>query len=135
MPAVSINKLNQAWSGIPKAVRVPHNEAEYDQLTSILDELVTEVDDNPDHPLANALEIISVLVEQYDSQHYPMEKASGISVLKYLMGEHGLKQNDLKDEIGSQGVVSEILNGKRQLNTRQIKALSKRFSVSPAVFI
>jgi hypothetical protein len=41
----------------------------------------------------------------------------------------------LKDEIGSQGVVSEILNGKRQLNTRQVRALNQWFGVSPAVFI
>jgi HTH-type transcriptional regulator/antitoxin HigA len=45
-----------------------------------------------------------------------------------------LKQNDLP-EIGSQGVVSEILNGKRELNTRQIQALSRRFGVSSAAFL
>jgi HTH-type transcriptional regulator/antitoxin HigA len=50
------------------------------------------------------------------------------------MVEHGFKQSDLT-EIGSQGVVSEILSGKRQLNIRQVKMLSKRFGVSPGVFI
>jgi HTH-type transcriptional regulator/antitoxin HigA len=50
------------------------------------------------------------------------------------MEEHTLKQSDLS-EIGSQGVVSEILNGKRELNLRQVKLLSQRFSVSPNVFI
>jgi HTH-type transcriptional regulator/antitoxin HigA len=50
------------------------------------------------------------------------------------MEKHGLKQSDLT-EIGSQGVVSEILSGKRQLNVRQVKMLSNRFKVSPAVFI
>jgi HTH-type transcriptional regulator/antitoxin HigA len=50
------------------------------------------------------------------------------------MEEHGLKQNDLK-ELGSQGVVSEIMSGKRNLNVRQIKNLSKRFKVSAATFI
>jgi HTH-type transcriptional regulator/antitoxin HigA len=49
------------------------------------------------------------------------------------MNEHGLRQSDLP-EIGSQGVVSEILSGKRELNTRQIRVLAARFSVSPAVF-
>jgi len=48
--------------------------------------------------------------------------------------KHGLKQSDLR-EIGSQGVVSEILNGKRDLNLRQIRALSKRFGVSTATFV
>jgi HTH-type transcriptional regulator / antitoxin HigA len=50
------------------------------------------------------------------------------------MEEHDLKQSDLK-ELGSQGIVSEILSGQRRLNVRQIKALSKRFNVSPATFI
>ena len=45
-----------------------------------------------------------------------------------------MNQRDLK-EIGSQGVISEILNGKRKLNLRQIVELSKRFAVSPSVFI
>jgi len=50
------------------------------------------------------------------------------------MQEHGVRQGDLP-EIGSQGVVSEILSGKRRLNTRQVRALRKRFGVSPMVFI
>lgn len=50
------------------------------------------------------------------------------------MDEHGLNQSDLP-EVGSQGVVSEILRGRRQLNVRQVRALSERFGVSPAVFI
>jgi HTH-type transcriptional regulator/antitoxin HigA len=57
-----------------------------------------------------------------------------MDTLNALMKEHGLKQSELS-EIGSQGVISEILSGKRQLNVRQIKLLSKRFKVSPAVFI
>jgi len=50
------------------------------------------------------------------------------------MEAHGLTQSDLP-EIGSQGVVSEILSGERELNIRQIRRLAKRFGVSPAVFI
>jgi HTH-type transcriptional regulator/antitoxin HigA len=50
------------------------------------------------------------------------------------MEQHGLRQADLP-EIGSQGVVSEILSGRRELNLRQIRALSERFGVSPATFI
>jgi HTH-type transcriptional regulator/antitoxin HigA len=50
------------------------------------------------------------------------------------MEQHGLRQGDLT-EVGSQGVVSEILTGKRELNLRQVRALAARFSVSPATFI
>lgn len=51
------------------------------------------------------------------------------------MEQHGLDQSDLKNEIGSQGVVSEVLNGKRQFNLTHIKKLAKRFHVTPATFI
>jgi HTH-type transcriptional regulator/antitoxin HigA len=50
------------------------------------------------------------------------------------MEEHDLRQSDLP-EVGSQGVVSEVLNGKRELNVRQIRELARRFHVSPTVFI
>lgn len=50
------------------------------------------------------------------------------------MEQHGLKPSDLS-EIGSQGVASEILTGKRELNIRQVLALSERFGVSAATFV
>tara|TARA_B110000467_G_scaffold157495_1_gene172331 strand:+ start:718 stop:870 length:153 start_codon:yes stop_codon:yes gene_type:complete len=50
------------------------------------------------------------------------------------MTEHNLKQKDM-NEIGSQGVVSEVLNGRRKLNLRQISAIAKRFHLSVDVFI
>ena len=55
-------------------------------------------------------------------------------MLRYFMEEYSLSQSDLP-EVGSQGIVSEILNGKRELNLRQIRALAERFNVSPSVFI
>jgi HTH-type transcriptional regulator/antitoxin HigA len=61
-------------------------------------------------------------------------EGTGIQALKFLMEQHGLKQADMH-EIGSQGVVSEILAGKRDLNIRQVRALSERFGVSPATFV
>jgi HTH-type transcriptional regulator/antitoxin HigA len=74
------------------------------------------------------------LIAEYEKEHFPFESTTGIETLKYLMEEKGIKQSDLK-EIGSQGVVSEILNGKRALNVRQITQLAERFNVSPTVFI
>jgi HTH-type transcriptional regulator/antitoxin HigA len=63
-----------------------------------------------------------------------MPACSGAEMLQFFMEEHGLAQSDLP-EIGSQGVVSEILSGKRKLNLRQVRALAERFHVSPTVFI
>ncbi|MFX5756808.1 helix-turn-helix domain-containing protein, partial [Acinetobacter baumannii] len=67
-------------------------------------------------------------------KHFPLQQVSPIEVLQFLMEQHQLTQSDLP-EIGSQGVVSEILRGKRDLTLRQVKALAERFGVGPAVFI
>jgi HTH-type transcriptional regulator / antitoxin HigA len=61
-------------------------------------------------------------------------ESTGVDVLRFLMEEHGLAQSDLP-EVGSQGVVSEILNGRRELNLRQVRALAEKFKVSSAVFV
>ena len=84
--------------------------------------------------LTSLMETIGSLIETYESQYINEIEGNPIDALNALLDEHGLKQSDLS-EIGSQGIVSEILSGKRQLNVRQIKMLSKRFKVSPAVFI
>ena len=113
---------------------LPHTEEQYDNAVRILDELIDQVGEDENHPLASLMEILGTLIENYESQHFPETSSDPVGVLTFLMKEHGLKQGDLSD-IGSQGVVSEILTGKRELNVRQIKALSHRFNVSPAVFL
>jgi len=80
------------------------------------------------------LDTLGTLVHAYEEEHYPIPEARGTDVLRFLMEEHGLTQSNLP-EVGSQGVVSEILNGKRELNVRQIRALAGRFNVSAAVFV
>lgn len=110
------------------------NEREYDSAIKRLNDLLDEIGDDESHPLYNLLDILGTLIHVYEEQHHIMPDCEGVEALQYLMEEHELKQTDLP-EIGSQGVVSEILSGKRQLNTRQIRALAKRFHVSPAVFI
>ncbi|MFY0104116.1 helix-turn-helix domain-containing protein, partial [Acinetobacter baumannii] len=83
---------------------------------------------------ADLVDTLGSLIAEYDDKHFPLQQVSPIEVLQFLMEQHQLTQSDLP-EIGSQGVVSEILRGKRDLNLRQVKALAERFGVGPAVFI
>jgi HTH-type transcriptional regulator/antitoxin HigA len=115
-------------------VFVPTNEDEYNQIVALLDEIIDIVRDNEEHPLANLMDVLGVLIETYEDEHIPEPESDPISILKYFMEEYNLKQKDLP-ELGSQGVVSEILNGKRELNLRQMKALSQRFNVPASVFV
>lgn len=107
---------------------------EYERAVALLDAILDEIGEDEKHPLAELAEAIGVFVEKYEDEHAPVPKAKPQAVLKSLMHEHDLRQTDLP-EIGSQGVVSEVLAGKRELNTRQIRRLARRFGVSPAVFI
>lgn len=131
-----LSDIVQHWRHIAPTVSYPKNNKVFEKLVKLLDELLAIVGSNEKHPLIGLVDIISYFIEKYESKHYRVEqqKATGIDALKFLMESHHLSQSDLP-EIGSQGVISEILNGKRVLNVRQIKLLAKRFSVSTATFI
>ncbi len=130
----TLEKTTQAWKEAKQTLSVLRSEVEYDRLVSILDELLDKVGNNERHPLSRLAETIATLIEAFENEHVQMPEGNAVLVLRLLMEEHGLKQTDMK-EIGSQGVVSEVLGGKRILNTTQIKKLAKRFHVTPAVFI
>ncbi|MEI8347479.1 MAG: helix-turn-helix domain-containing protein [Pseudomonadota bacterium] len=81
------------------------------------------------------LQTLSELVGDYEKKTFNTTAVSGKEMLTYLMELQGLTQKDLAQELGGQPIVSKILSGERELNLRQIKALAKRFKVSPEVFI
>ena len=110
------------------------SEADYDRAVAQMNELIDIVGTQENHPMYEFLDTLGTLIHAYEEEHYVMPSVSPVEILHFLMEEHGLRQVDLP-EIGSQGIVSEILNGKRDLNVRQIRALANRFQVSPAVFI
>lgn len=100
-----------------------NNEQDYDLAVKRLNCLLDLIGDNETHPLYSLLDTLGILREACDREHYQIEDSTPQEILAFLMEEHDLSQSDLP-EIGSQGVVSEILSGKRELNLRQIKALA-----------
>lgn len=129
-----IEEIAEIWPNIQNIFSIPHNEKDYDRLVQLLDGVIDEVGDDESHPLASLMETLGSLIESYEARNIPEIEGNPIDTFKTLIEGHGLKQSELP-EIGSQGVISEILSGKRQLNVGQIKLLSKRFNVSPVVFM
>ncbi|MSQ14581.1 MAG: transcriptional regulator [Dehalococcoidia bacterium] len=127
------NDLNIHWDSIRPLLTI-RNEREYDTAVKRLNELLDVIGTNERHPLYGLLDTLGTLLYLYEETHHPMPACSGSEMLRFFMEEHGLTQSDLP-EVGSQGVVSEVLSGKRELNIRQVRELSQRFRVSPAVFI
>lgn len=128
-----IREIQPHWTVIRPYLSI-RNEADYDRAVEQMNGLVDIVGTNEDDPMYEFLDTLGAIIHAYEEKNFPMLAVSGAEVLEYLMEEHGLRQVDLP-EVGSQGVLSEILNGKRELNVRQIRALARRFNVSPAVFI
>jgi HTH-type transcriptional regulator/antitoxin HigA len=122
------------WHSVEDVLSIPHSEIEYQRMLSLLDELLNIVGDNETHILAGLLETLSTLIEVYEEEHYPVADAPAHEVLRFLMEEHDLTANDLP-EIANQEDILNILIGQVQLNVIQIKNLSKRFHVSPVVFL
>jgi HTH-type transcriptional regulator/antitoxin HigA len=127
-------KAIKHWSYVAPLLKHPENEKELDALIARLDELLDIVGDNEKHPLMGLVDILSDLIFDYEKEHHKNLRGTGIDALKFLMQAHSLQQSDLP-EIASQGVLSEILRGKRALNLRQIKLLAKRFHVEPSTFM
>lgn len=128
-----IREIQPHWAVIRPYLSIS-NEADYDRAVEQMNELIDIVGTNEDDPLYEFLDTLGTIIHAYEEKNFPMPAVNGAEVLEYLMEEHGLRQVDLS-EVGSQGVLSEILNGKRELNVRQIRALARRFGVSPTVFI
>jgi HTH-type transcriptional regulator/antitoxin HigA len=84
---------------------------------------------------AEMADLLTLLIEDYEEKNYQLPKASPLEVIAFLMDQHGLKQKDLADVFGTPSIVSEVMNGKRELNKAQIRRLSERFHVSPEVFL
>jgi HTH-type transcriptional regulator/antitoxin HigA len=133
---IQVKHLLPAWESFRSATDIApiRDEAHYQRMAAILEALLDETAGNEAHPAMGLVDIVGDLIEDYEAEHHLLPDVAGVQALKFLMAQHGLKQSDLR-EIGSQGVVSEILTGKRELNIRQVRVLSERFGVSPATFL
>ena len=133
---IDMKRLLPAWEQFRRTTDIApiRDERHYERMVAMLDALLDAAGGDERHPAMALVDIVGDLIEDYEAAHHPLPDTTGLAALKFLMEQHGLRQSDLP-EIGSQGVVSEILAGKRELNVRQIRALSERFGVSPATFV
>ena len=86
-------------------------------------------------PKSDELEILGLMVDDYENKHYPIEAPDPIEAIKIRMEEMHLKQVDLIPEIGGKSRVSEILNRKRRLTVDMIRKLGARLNLSANLLI
>ena len=81
------------------------------------------------------LEILSILIEKYEKENFPIGMPDPIEAIKFRMEQLGMKQKDLAEVVGLKSRVSEILNKKRKLTIDMIRKLSKSLSIPTEVLI
>lgn len=132
---VQFQQIITGWREMPDFLSPPVNAKQLDLLIEFSNYLMDKIMEEENDPQLEALlHLVGTYISEYEKTNIPEPISSPIEALEYLMEEHGLTRKDLS-EIGSRGVLSEIFNGKRKLNKRQIIALSEKFKCSPLTFM
>lgn len=123
------NPTEMIRKGAPHLI---HSDEELAIYTQALFEL-TSASEPTDHD-DEAIALLSLLIDQYETHKYRIPDADPPEVLRFLLDQHGLSQRDLAEDLGSETTVSLVLSGRRQLTRDHIARLSRRFYVEPGVF-
>lgn len=113
--------------------QVIETEEEYDRVLAIVEQLTFAKNRTLEQKALHKL--LVTLIEIYEAENYPMDESTPHEILQHLMEASGTRQADLLAIIGSSGVVSEVVNGKRSISKAQAKALGEYFKVSASLFI
>jgi HTH-type transcriptional regulator / antitoxin HigA len=109
------------------------NEEELERMTAIVDRLA--VKKNLSLEESRLLTMLATLIEVYEDAHHPIPEAAPHVMIQGFMQERGLRNKDLEPLLGSSGVTSEVISGKRKPSKAQIKKLAEFFQVAPEFFI
>ncbi len=137
MTAVVSGRLDSRKYGRLLAKTLPaiiENEKDYERLRAEVNKLLRK-GERISAEEEKLLDLISMLIEEYEDEHHPIPDAPPHAVLQMLMEDRGLRQKDLVRIFRSSGVASEVVNGKRSISKTHARALGKFFNASPELFI
>ena len=129
MSTVLANPVDMIRQGAPHLI---HSDEELAVYSAALFDLTVKSDPTPEEE--EAIELLTLLVDRYESQRYPIPDVEPVEMLRFLLAQNGLSQRDVAKDFGGESIVSLVLSGDRALNKKHIERLSVRFHVSPAVF-
>lgn len=130
MSAVLANPAKMIAHGAPHVI---HNDAELGAYTDALFQLTAL--ESPSRHEMEAIELLTLLVERYEREHYEIPAADPASVVRFLIERQNLRQRDLIPQFGSESAVSMFLAGERNLTLEQVRKLSARFNLPADVLI
>jgi HTH-type transcriptional regulator / antitoxin HigA len=130
MSTLATNPARMISRGAP---RIIHNDEELAEYTDALFRLTALESPSPSE--LDAIELLTLLIESYEREHFPIPAADPVSIVRFLIEHQGLTQRDLIPQFGSESAVSMFLSGRRKLTIAQIRKLAARFSLPASVFL
>ena len=113
-------------------LKIIRNEETYDEALAFVSSLM---DAKPGSKQEEELELWSLLIEQYEKEHHPIEDPDPIEAIRFRMDQLGLHRKDLEPFIGQKSKVSEVLNRKRPLSLPMIRSLHSYLGIPAAVLV
>jgi HTH-type transcriptional regulator/antitoxin HigA len=110
---------------------VIRNKTQYKEYCAVLEQKLAT--GKKTRSIQDEIELLTLLIEKYDETHHPFLKLTPDAILKILLKEHGMKAVDLSVLLGvSEGLVSDMLSGKKSISKKNIKILSGYFKINQA---
>ncbi len=113
-------------------IKAIKSEEDYDRALARLETIFHAETDTPE---GDEAEVLSILIEKYEDEHYPIGMPDPIEAIKFRMEQMGMKQKDLAEVVGFTSRVSEILNKKRKLTLNMIRKLSATLQIPTEVLV
>lgn len=111
--------------------KILKTEKEYNETCEKIYSLINSSENHiePNSPEGEEIELLSLLVEKYEQEHYPIEAPNPIEAIKFRMEQMNLKQSDIAPVFGGKTRVSEVLNRKRPLTLKMITLLNRYLGI------
>lgn len=107
-------------------IKAIKNEEDYNQALTRLEEIFHAPADTKE---GDEAEVLSILIEKYEDEYYPIEAPDPIEAIKFRMEQKGMKKKDLAEIIGYKSRVTEVLSGKRKLTLKMIRSLHEKLKI------
>ena len=107
-------------------IKILKTEKEYETALERIDAIF---DAKPNTPKGDEFELLALLLDKYEEEHFPIDLPHPIEAIKFRMEQMGLKQKDLVECFGDKSKVSDVLNLKRKLNLNYIRNLHKKLQI------
>lgn len=110
------------------------NEVQYDEALARVYELM-QMEIEADSNESDELEVLSILIKEYENEHYPMPSPNPLEAIKFRLDQMGLSEKELGEILGYRSRKSEILSGKRKLSLAMIRRLNEVLHIPAGVLI